>query len=378
MNMHGFFLINIENKMKFRLTLCLQEPTVQTCLKIVQATCLAQGLEFKCRNAKSSAGFQAFVDRYYIPFAEEAVRYFFSLGFVPWRLRKLPTGDVAPEIIPMGLFTWRIENTGPKMTSWSTSGLTVEQRAAQRAFEKQRAFFSKERKHPYVKKGDGQNTSAFYRQKKALKRMYGGKQLVDEEDSKLLRYTISFVENCGILEEEVEIYEYMQANNSVTRSSVLYGCVPSPLAHLLADYRHVRQAQMRQAYADSYNTQARIICSYRAAAQRTDNDGSNRVANADDPEGGGNGGWNSQQRIGALSDANLPVDDTSNAYTRDVLTERLIFSKPSEHVPLVYTLPKNTSLEPQQKLDSISNVAQMQACSLYFCPTTLLQSSVMY
>ena len=38
-----------------------------------------------------SPAFQKFVDRYYIPFAEEAIRYFYSLGFVPWSVRtRLP------------------------------------------------------------------------------------------------------------------------------------------------------------------------------------------------------------------------------------------------------------------------------------------------
>lgn len=65
------------------------------------------------------------------------------------------------------------------------------------------------------------------------------------------------------MEEEVEIYEYIQPNNNVTRMSVLYGTVPSPLAHLLVDYRNMRQAQIRQSFADAYNTQAKFICSYK-------------------------------------------------------------------------------------------------------------------
>lgn len=69
------------------------------------------------------------------------------------------------------------------------------------------------------------------------------------------RYSITFTESCGVLENDVEIYEFMQPTNSITRSSVLYESIPSPLAHILVDYRNMRQAQMRQAYADVYNTQ---------------------------------------------------------------------------------------------------------------------------
>lgn len=81
----------------------------------------------------------------------------------------------------------------------------------------------------------------------------------------ICRYKIEFTENCGILENEVEIYEYMQPSNSITRMSVLYGTVPSPLAHLLIDYRNMRQAQIRQSYADAYNTHAKFICSYNSS-----------------------------------------------------------------------------------------------------------------
>lgn len=78
----------------------------------------------------------------------------------------------------------------------------------------------------------------------------------------LCRYSITFSENCGVLEDDVEIYEFIQPNNSITRCSVLYGSVPSPLAHILVDYRNLRQAQMRQAYADAYNTQVMNSCQH--------------------------------------------------------------------------------------------------------------------
>lgn len=55
----------------------------------------------------------------------------------------------------------------------------------------------------------------------------------------------------------MEIYEFQQPTNNITHCSVLYGSIPSPLAHILVDYRNMRQAQMRQAYADAYNTQVR-------------------------------------------------------------------------------------------------------------------------
>ncbi len=97
------------------------------------------------------------------------------------------------------------------------------------------------------------------RQKEAL-----GRQKIpsDNDESKMLRYTISFTENCNVLEDDVEIYEYLAPTNSITRYSLLYGTVPSPMSHLLIDYRNIRTTLIRQAYADSYNTQVCCCCCF--------------------------------------------------------------------------------------------------------------------
>ncbi len=90
------------------------------------------------------------------------------------------------------------------------------------------------------------NIPAYFRQMAALRRqiMPG-----NEDESKILRYCISFTDNCNIMEDDVKIYEYMLPTNSITRSSLLYGTVPTPLLHLLIDYQNIRTTQIRQAYA---------------------------------------------------------------------------------------------------------------------------------
>ena len=206
----------------------------------------------------------------------------------------------------------------------------------------------------------------------------------------------------------------MQPSNSITRMSVLYGTVPSPLAHLLIDYRNMRQAQIRQSYADSYNTHAKFICSYNSSQVchlsflctlmsrrpgfhlrnftwyklylerlevkfqnskyfeefQTLNSTLQNSKYGVDPSvnvqiGGMQGGeqWNQQQRDGLQNDCNLPPEQEANAFIRDIITERLVESKISEHRPTVYTLPKNTTLEPQQKLESIVDISRMQVRS---------------
>lgn len=360
------------------LELCMQEPMVQSCIKIVQSTCLAQGITIKVKGRHASASFDAFVERYYVPFAEEAIRHFFGLGFVPWRLRKIPTGDSVPEVIPLGLFTWRIDSAPNRPDSYGIRDMhgrssdmsrrmleTPEQLQASVAFEKQKAFFERKPANGAQEK----NTAAYHRQKRAMDRfrtyLYGGKLPSDADESKLLRYQISFTENCGLMEDEVEIYEFVPPSNNVTRMSAMYCSVPSPLAHLLVDYRNMRQAQIRQSYADAFNLQAKMICSYTPAKTKdfengTTENSASRRAGAVDPTVDSNA-WGVQRRGGSLlDDMLLPTDMTANAFSRDLLTQTMVDSKVADHVPVVYTLPKNTTLEAPGKLESIVDVAQLQ------------------
>ena len=136
--------------------------------------------------------------------------------------------------------------------------------------------------------------------------------------------------------------------------------MPTPLSHLLIDYRNIRTTQIRQAYADSYNTQAKLICSYNAVKNMYNISEGNPILNSE--------GWGPQQRLGLNTDSNLPSEIEANAYTRDAVAENLMSVKPTDHKPLIYTLPKNTSLEAQQKLESIIDIAKLQvlthACTL--------------
>lgn len=371
------------------LELSTQEPTMQTCMKIAQSTCLAQGIHVRIKGKECSKSFQNFIDRYYIPFAEEAIRHFFTLGFVPWRLRKIASGDCVPETIPMGLFTWRIDSS-PAMSRYNIRDMkgrqsmiqTSEQMQAQLAFEKQKSIFSlsgeaQQNHSKKQKRGDFDgsnfsetvtNTAAYTRQQHSMQRftnlIHGGKQPDDDESSKMLRYKIQFTENCGLLENEVEIYEYMQPTNNITKLSIMYGSVSSPLAHLLVDYRNMRHAQIRQSFADAYNLQAKFVCSYTPATKSSAFDGEGGTGKI--VTGPVNDGlhdpaeWLSQNRDPISSDNRLPSDMDANAYVRDAITEHLVGKKPAEHVPLVYTLPKNTSLEAQQKLEGIVNIPQLQ------------------
>jgi len=256
-------------------------------------------------------------------------------------MRRISTGDIVPEIIPLGMFTWSIESITNRIARGRQRGppdggvhathnlagkiamnvRDMHQIAAEKAFQKQKQYFSDPKHVPYPLQGDAMRlrtrrdsteqakqerlegyananapstkgegghegrsklesdprddqsrsskrargessshkesrTPAYIRQRAALMRQ---SMPFDDDESKILRYCISFTENCNVMEDDVEIYEYMQPTNSITRASLLYGTVPTPLSHLLIDYRNIRTTQIRQAYADSFNTQVKAL-----------------------------------------------------------------------------------------------------------------------
>lgn len=119
--------------------------------------------------------------------------------------------------------------------------------------------------------------------------------------------------------------------------------------------------------------QAKLICSYNPQKNIYSLPEGNPIVN-----GAGGDVWGPQQRMGLNTDSNLPTEMESNAYVRDSIMETMVGCKPAEHTPVVYTLPKNTSLEQAQKLDSIMDVGSMQVkfakdiCSLLGVPFEML------
>ena len=194
---------------------------MQACFKIIESTCLSRGIDMEIAGGNPSPEFRTFVSRcvqalsyslhfrksdhyvndlkrtlsmgvgpsvqlchaivissecyfgrYYTPFVENAIRYFFTLGFVPWRLRKISSGDVVPEIIPLGIFTWTIESMGSRqnkgggaMATASSNlnalsarlprgGADKQQIAAEASFQKLKKYFSDPKRVPYPLQGD--------------------------------------------------------------------------------------------------------------------------------------------------------------------------------------------------------------------------------
>ena len=81
----------------------------QACFKIIESTCLSQGINCRVEGSRISDAFQRHLDEHYVPFCKAAIRAFFTYGFVPWRARRIAKGDEVPEVIPAGTFDWHTE-----------------------------------------------------------------------------------------------------------------------------------------------------------------------------------------------------------------------------------------------------------------------------
>lgn len=90
------------------------EPMIERCLSLVTSHVLVNGITCytEDQTRAPTPKFQAFVSRYYVPFCRDAIRVFFMLGFVPWRIRRVLdyTGAMQkiPEVLPLGTFEWTV------------------------------------------------------------------------------------------------------------------------------------------------------------------------------------------------------------------------------------------------------------------------------
>ena len=56
------------------------EPTLQQCFKVIESTCLPQGIECHVRGSKCSARFRKHLDMHCMPFLKEALRAMVMVG----------------------------------------------------------------------------------------------------------------------------------------------------------------------------------------------------------------------------------------------------------------------------------------------------------
>jgi hypothetical protein len=187
---------------------------------VIASTCLANGLELESTSGQATEQFKVFAQRYYVGFCEDALRCMFTCGFVPWRLRKLESGALVPETIPLGTFIWETK------AQETTHSLTSTRR----------------------RKKSRHSTEA-------------------------LSYRIEFIKSLGIREEDVEIYSYVRA------MSLSSTTLQTPLSGIVRQYKMIERSLARVEYADEWNSHAKMVCSYSASSNMYNMNEGNPIIN---------------------------------------------------------------------------------------------------
>ena len=229
-------LRDIQESQGLLLELVTTEPTILQCFKIIESTCLSQGIFCRIQGTEVSPKFQRFLDDHYHPFCKAAIRAMYTYGFVPWRTRRLGKGDEVPEVLPPGTFGWHTE-VGPEEQARAPGRYQVPAKRRRRA-----------------QTGEPSGTHM---------------QTPEDDDSRLVVYRISPTAG-GVREEDVTVYISTPPALDVSSNSSLYATVPSPLSYLLTDYKNLREAQTRRSHADAWNTTARLVSTFKPNLRQED------------------------------------------------------------------------------------------------------------
>lgn len=291
--------------------LVTHEPSVLQCFNIIESTCLAQGLLCQIDGERCGEDFQRFLTRHYMPFCRQAIRAIFTYGFVPWRVRTLETGDRAPEVLGNGIFHWYTEIP-------SRDGRAVKQ----------------------------------------------------QRDSGLVAYRVQITTAIEIKDADVRIFVHSPPALDVSVNSMLYATVPSPLSHVLIDYKNLRQAQIRRSHADAWNTTAKLICSFKPTVRVQEDPGAALMDFADDAY------YQPGMHLGMPAFAPLAA---TNLWSRDAQIRKQ-FDDGSTHRPDVYTLPRDhdvaqqAMLAPCEDLDFLLGKFQRDVCAVMGVPEEMVRS----
>jgi hypothetical protein len=275
------------------LELVTSEPTIQQCFKVIQSTCLSQGIHCRVDGADVSDAFQRHLDEFYVPFCKAAIQAFFTYGFVPWRSRRISRGDEVPEVLPCGTFSWSTE-LGP------------------------------------VEQG---RVPARYGDRRPVKMRY------TDDDTRMVVYRVNPSAG-GWKESDIQMHVYQPPALDIHTNSLLHATVSSPLAHILVDYKNMRQAQIRRANADAWNTTAKIISTFEPKLRVEDNPSQYLMDFASE----------SFYEPPALGQSIFPPLEAHNVWQREAVIRKQFELNPSTHRPDVYALPRDHHVAPQQML----------------------------
>jgi hypothetical protein len=270
------------------LELLASEPFMQECLQMIENICVSREIDFTvCGGKTPSAEFKAFVNRHYPSFLKNAIRQAHGLGFVVWCVRRLPSGDKIPEVLPLGTFTWSVE--------------------------------------------------------------------MDSSNRSTLRYRIQLV----VKDVPFHVTEWVQPSFNVTEGSILHATVQTPLAHLIEEYRILRDTVRRYHHADAWNTTARIVVS--SEPKQFNHEAS-------------------QKEVFDTLDFLKGAMETRKKQTLTPVEEAFANQRSSNHNEMVYELPAHHHIEPMPVLkpvvdmDFITNKFRHSVCSLLGIPPGMIMA----
>lgn len=292
--------------------LVTHEPTVLQCFNVIEATCMAQGLFCRIDGEQCGDKFKRFLDRHWTLFCKQCLRAFFTYGFVPWVVRKLDDGEDVPEVLPNGTFHWYTE---------------VPSKSAQ--------------------------------------------AVVQQDNPGLVTYRVKVTAPLDIKDEDVHVFVFIPPALDVSVYSMLYATVPSPLSHILIDYKHLRQAQIRRSHADAWNTTAKLICKFKPTVRVQEDPTSSLMDFADDSylTSGMYGGMPLFAQLAA-----------TNLWSRDAQIRKQFETAPGTHQPDVFTLPRDHDvhqqpmLEPCEDMDFLLRKFQRDVCAVTGVPEDIVSA----
>lgn len=177
----------------------------------------------------------------------------------------------------------------------------------------------------------------------------------DPSGRKSLVYTVHLV---GIKEVDFIVTEWIQPNLNVNENSILHATVQTPLAHLIEEYRILRETIKRYHHADAWNTTARIMVS-------SDPKQFNHEV--------------SQREVFETLDFLKDAVETKRRHTVSAVEETFQCHQ-SNHREIVYELPPHHRIEPTPVLRPVVDMEFMtrkfrcSVCSLLGIPSEMVQA----
>lgn len=368
-------MIDIAESRALLLELALYEPNLSQCFSILSDSCLSDDIRISVDGRTMSDRFHRYFNYHYQQFCREAVRAMYLYGFVPWHPRKLASGDIVPVVLAHGTFSWRVQTID---TSKERQRLLAQQQKEQRGQRGQGQNHGQVQGHrgstdthanapasggagakehaqhhaagKFSEAGRKRKFDAETRAKRDQTEREGGLagreymlhrwgHLDTPENDNLSKQVQHVVDltHSSLQPSDVFIFDVEAPVFNVMENSMLHATLPSPLAHLLPDYRNLRDALARRSHADAWNTTARIFTSCTPP----------NIQNSEPT--------NSYLYYETGSDRTFIGAGRSHMDARHRELHNQI-TQPSNHIPVLYNLPVHHKLEQLPSLTPCEDV----------------------